>query len=146
MRSFIALLVLCSAALITDVQMFVLQGHFNAVLDNTVRYFAVPNRGYYNETQFRVKLGCTPGTRVKIGWLLRDSECADEFYLNTNQLPEDIFSKIYHSPNIVLLNYPNGNVWYERPPMKEYVCDANTETIDIFVSNIIEGSKKKGDI
>lgn len=123
--------------------MFVLQGKFISVLDNTSRFFAVPNRGYYNETEFRVKLACKAGTRVKVGWLLRDSECADEFYLNTKQLPADIFSKIYHSPNIVLLNYPNGNVWYERPPLKEYVCDPNTETIDIFNAGDIKIVKEK---
>ena len=127
-----ALVLLLVAALVTDVQMFVLQGKFIAELNNKERILSVPNRGYYNQSEFRVKIGCTPGTSVKIGWLLRFSECVDEFYMNSNQLPVDIFERIYQRPNIVLLNYPY--VWYEKPELQAYTCDPNTDTIDIFVS------------
>ena len=68
---------------------------------------------------------------MKIGWLLRLSECIDEFYLNTNQLPNDIFAKIYQRPNIVLQDYPY--VQYQKPELKEYVCDPDMELIDLFV-------------
>ncbi len=127
-----AVVLLLVTALVTDVQMFVLQGKFIAELNNKERILSVPNRGYYNQSEFRVKIGCTAGTSVKIGWLLRFSECVDEFYMNSNQLPVDIFERIYQRPNIVLLNYPY--VWYEKPELRAYTCDPNTDTIDIFVS------------
>lgn len=115
---------------VTSIEMFALEGRFDFELNKKENLFAIPNRGYYNETEVRVKVKCQPGTKVKIGWLLRLSECIDEFYLNTNQLPNDIFAKIYQRPNIVLQDYPY--VQYQKPELKEYVCDPDMELIDLF--------------
>jgi len=117
-------------SMINGIEMFALQGKFQFDLNKRENLFAVPNRGYFNNTELRVKVTCTPGSEVKIGWLLRLSECVDEFYLNTNQLPSDIFKKIYRRPNIVLQDYPY--VQYEKPELKIYKCDEITEIIDLW--------------
>lgn len=119
-------------AFINGANTFALEGKFQFELTEKNGYFAIPNRGYYNQTKFKVKVACEPGTRVRIGWLLRLSECVDEFYLNQNQLPNDIFEKIYKRPNIVLQNYPF--VQYMKPVMEEYNCDNVTEIIDLYPS------------
>ena len=119
--------------------------------------FAIPNRGYYNQTQFKVKretkiysdkiskysiktyisikVECEPGTSVKIGWLLRLSECIDEFYLDSERFPDTIFQTIYQKPNIVLQNY--SYVQYLKPKLKTYKCDPNLDIIDLFVSSAL---------
>lgn len=129
--------------MVTGMHMFALQSRFEFVLNKKQNIFAVPNRGYYNGTQFKVKVMCEPGTKVKIGWLLRLSECVDEFYLNTNQLPGDIFEKIYKRPNIVLQDYPY--VQYLQPKLKTFTCDENTETIDLFSNEKMELITEKTD-
>lgn len=122
--------ILISIFLVTGIDMFALEGKFNFKLTKKENLFTIPNRGYYNNSQIKVKVSCHPGTKVQIGWLLRLSECIDEFYLNTNQLPNDIFQKIYKRPNIVLQDYPF--VQYQKPALKEYTCDPDTEIIDLF--------------
>lgn len=112
------------------VDMFALQGKFEFQMSKKENLFALPNRGYYNQSEIKIKISCQPGTQVKMGWLLRLSECVDEFYLNTNQFPGDIFSKIYKTPNIVLQDYPY--VQYMRTNLTEYTCDENTEIIDFY--------------
>ncbi len=126
------LLIFTLLLFISGASMFALEGKFNFQLTEENSYFAIPNRGYYNQTEFKVKIGCVPGTSVRIGWLLRYSECINEFYLNSNHLPDGIYQEIFNQPNIVLLNYPY--VQYLKPEMKTYTCDSNTETIDLYVS------------
>ena len=58
------------------------------------------------------------------------SECIDEFYLNSEQLPEDIFYKIYDKPNIVLQDYQY--VQYMKPALTEYHCEEQNSIIDIY--------------
>lgn len=65
--------------------------------------------------------------------MLRLSDCIDEFYLNSDQLPGDIFEKIYQTPNIVLQDYKY--VEYMKPELKTYTCDWQT-MIDIYVNVI----------
>jgi len=78
----------------------------------------------------QLKVNCQPGTKVKLGWLLRLSECIDEFYLNLEQLPEDIFMKIYDKPNIVLEDYQY--VQYMKPDLTEYHCEDESQIMDIY--------------
>ncbi len=77
------------------------------------------------------QVNCKPGTVIRLGWLLRLSECIDEFYLNSEQLPDEIFEKIYNKPNIVLQNYKH--VQYMKPELKEYHCEETSSIIDIYV-------------
>jgi len=118
--------------LMAGIHMFALQGKFQVDLTNKKNVFAIPNRGYYNQTQFKVKLECEPGTSVKIGWLLRLSECIDEFYLDSERFPDTIFQTIYQKPNIVLQNY--SYVQYLKPKLKTYKCDPNLDIIDLFTN------------
>ncbi len=127
--------ILILLSVFSSMSMFALEGKFNFQLTDQNSYFAIPNRGYYNQTEFKIKVACTPGTSVRIGWLLRYSECINEFYLNSNRLPDGIYEEIYKQPNIVLLNYPY--VQYLKPNMKTYTCDPNSEIIDLFVSSFL---------
>ena len=74
---------------------------------------------------------CAPNTQVKIGWLLRLSECIDEFYLNEDQLPGQIFKNIYEQPNIVLQDY--DSVAYMKSKLSLYHCEDVSSIIDIYV-------------
>lgn len=46
--------------------------------------FAVTSRGLYNQTSVQIRMTCEEGTKVKIGWLLKESPCMDEFYTSSN--------------------------------------------------------------
>lgn len=116
------------------VDMFSLPGKFQFELSNSSNLFAIPNRGYYNNTNIELKINCKPGTVIKLGWLLRLSECIDEFYLNSDRLPNNIFDTIYQKPNVVLQNYKH--VQYMKQNLKEYKCDETSSIIDIYSKEI----------
>ena len=67
--------------------------------------------------------------QVKIGWVLRLSECMDEFYLNTEQLPKDLFADIFQRPFIGY--HPNKYlIKYMKQNLTTFSC-GDTMTIDL---------------
>lgn len=75
---------------------------------------------------------CRQKSKVQIGWLLRLSECIDEFYVDTERLPDDIFETIYRKPNIAL--HPFKEVRYVKKNLTEYHCEDTGVIIDLYVS------------
>ena len=45
---------------VTSIEMFALEGRFDFELNKKENLFAIPNRGYYNETEVRVKGNFNP--------------------------------------------------------------------------------------
>ena len=46
--------------------------------------FAVTSRGLYNQTNVQIRMRCDQNFQVKIGWLLKETPCMDEFYTSPN--------------------------------------------------------------
>ncbi|CAF0753891.1 unnamed protein product [Brachionus calyciflorus] len=93
--------------------------------------FVIPNRGLYNNTEVLIRISCKPANvKVKLGFILRLSECIDEFYINSENLPEEIFSRIYDRPNIALHDY--REVKYMKQNMTEFHCEDVSYIIDLY--------------
>jgi len=89
------------------------------------------NRGFYNRTQIVVKVQCLQKGTFLLGWVLRLSECMDEFYINTEKLPPTIFLDIYKTPNITYHNVNVKKVKYQKQEEREFVCDDTGSEIEL---------------
>ena len=115
---------------ISFVLSFALPGKFDFTLDNNNNQFVIPNRGLYNQTEIQLQIRCTLDTQVQIGWLLRLSECIDEFYIESDKLPKGIFQTIYSRPNVALHDYKE--VFYMKKNLKKYHCEDVSYIIDLY--------------
>ncbi|CAF0775268.1 unnamed protein product [Brachionus calyciflorus] len=110
---------------------YALPGKFDIELSNKNRIFVIPNRGLYNNTEVLIRISCKPANvKVKLGFILRLSECIDEFYINSEKLPEEIFNRIYDKPNIALHDYKE--VKYMKQNMTEFHCEDVSYIIDLY--------------
>jgi hypothetical protein len=58
------------------------------------------------------------------------SGCIDEFYVDSEQLPADIFKKIFDAPNVAMREY--NEVSYMKQPMTEFDCEDVSYIIDLY--------------
>jgi len=120
------------------VHMFALPGKFDAVLTEKDGLFQIANRASYNQTNIQIKISCEKGTKVKIGWLLRESHCIDEFLVE-KEIPKSIFENIFYKPEVNFMSNTQY-VNYIKSDMKEYTC--NDYFIDLYTSKKYEVIKK----
>jgi hypothetical protein len=76
-----------------------------------------------------VRINCKTGEKVKIGWLLRLSECADEFYFNSEHIPIDLFERIFENPTIGY--HDNKQVKYMKQNLSEFECKPTIDLDDL---------------
>jgi hypothetical protein len=69
-----------------------------------------------------------------VGWLFRLSECIDEFYVDSEQLPSDIFKTIFNTPNAAMREY--NEVSYMKQNMTQFDCEDVSYIIDLYVNKI----------
>jgi len=55
----------------------------------------------------------------------------DEFYINTEKLPVDIFYKIYTQPNITYHNINVKKIKYQKQEERDFECDALDSDIEL---------------
>ena len=58
--------------------------------------------------------------KVRVGWLLRLSQCIDEFYINSERHSDDVFAKMYDMPYISVLD--KTDIRYMRQNVTEFDC------------------------
>ena len=75
---------------------------------------------------------CQRNNKVRIGWLFRLSECIDEFYVESEKLPADIFKTIFDKPNVAMHDY--GEVSYMKQKMTQFDCEDVSYIIDFYVN------------
>jgi len=121
------ILLLC---FICPIHMFALPGKYQFQMTEKGNLFAIPDRGFFNDTKVQLKINCKPNTVIKLGWLLRLSECINEFYMDTDKQPEHIFETIFKTPNVVLLDF--NSVQYMKQEPIEYHCEETNSIIDIY--------------
>jgi hypothetical protein len=89
------------------------------------------NRGFYNRTQIVVKISCIKKGKFSLGWVLRLTECMDEFYIDTEKLPVDIFLKIYNQPNTTYHGVKVNKVKYQKQEEREFECESTDSEIEL---------------
>jgi hypothetical protein len=113
------------AFLIINVDSFAYSGVFNDVLNERNNIFVIPNRGYYNNTEVSIRLYCqAPKIKVRIGWILRLSECVNEFYLNTQAHQAQTYYDIYTRPNASFID--NIDIAYVKPKLETFECNEHS--------------------
>ncbi|RNA00203.1 transmembrane 87A-like isoform X2 [Brachionus plicatilis] len=131
LRTSILVIIYILINLLEVINGYVLPGKFDTELNNEKNEFVVPNRGFYNNTEIQIKITCKPANvKVKIGWLLRHSECIDEFYIKEDKIPDNIFTNIFNKPNLALKPYKK--VKFIKQNMTEFHCEDVSYIIDLY--------------
>ena len=58
--------------------------------------------------------------KVRVDWLLRLSQCINEFYINSERHSDDVFAKTYDIPYISVLD--KTDIRYMRQKVTEFDC------------------------
>lgn len=75
---------------------------------------------------------------MKIGWLLRLSECADEFYLNSEQIPIDVFKDIFQNP--VIGYHVSKQIKYMKQNLSVFECKQTIDLDDLKPPKLVIGN------
>nr|QVK45772.1 G protein-coupled receptor [Proales similis] len=117
------------------------QGKYDFTLDQDRNYFAIFNRGFYNQTLIQLKVECLEDAVVEIGWVLRLSECANEFYRSGEQPDEDIALQMFENPDISF--GPSTKLAFIKHPIKEYTCHHSITFVEMVPSELHYVNMKK---
>lgn len=116
--------------IINIVTSFGIPGKFEFELSKERPLERIINRAFYNRTQIVVKVTCVKKGSFKIGWVLRLSECMDEFYINTEILPDNMFYNIYETPKITY-NTNVKKIKYQKQHETEIKCEFPDSLVEL---------------
>lgn len=100
---------------------FVLPGKIDFHFNKEHYIFAVTSRGLYNQTHIQIRMTCESNVKVKIGWLLKESPCMDEFYTSPN-ISNTLFGLMYDKPETHVTNDVDFTYFIKEEP-KEHTCE-----------------------
>ena len=77
-----------------------------------------------------VNVACVKKGSFRLGWLLRLTECMDEFYRDDN-FPLTLFVDIYNKPNISYHNVNVKRVKYQKQAETTFKCESTDTLIEL---------------
>ena len=135
---FVIFALICFAICVKFAQSFPDPGRFSMIVNSSQQYNSIV-KNVYNGTKVFVKIRCesdgedpTQKPHVKIGWVLRETLCWNEYAFLDSQMA-DVIPTYYNKPEVRLdlPGYKNHTPNYVRQPVSVHQCD-NVITLNDF--------------